>query len=86
MNEKIEKNSDKTKEIKWHKFQVLWIYVNFFTFCRPKNQLEKYTPPYGTAWGDPILMEGTVYDAKNLKMNISVELAKFIISEFSASS
>jgi hypothetical protein len=33
---------------------------HFFTFCHPKNQLEKYTPPYGTARGDPILMEGTV--------------------------
>jgi hypothetical protein len=33
---------------------------HFFTFYHPKNQLEKYTPPYGTARGDPILMEGTV--------------------------
>jgi hypothetical protein len=33
---------------------------HFFTFCHPKNQLEKYTPPYGTTRGDPILMEGTV--------------------------
>jgi hypothetical protein len=38
---------------------------HFFDFCQPKNTYEKYTPPYGTAWGDPILMEGTVY--KNLK-------------------
>jgi hypothetical protein len=38
--------------------------VNFrhlFDFCQPINQLKKYTPPYGTARGDPILMEGTVY-------------------------
>jgi hypothetical protein len=34
---------------------------HFFTFYHPKNQLEKYTPPYGTARGDPILIEGTVH-------------------------
>ncbi|KAK4007278.1 hypothetical protein OUZ56_012438 [Daphnia magna] len=34
-------------------------FPNLFTFCHPKNQLEKYTPPYGTARGDPTLMEGT---------------------------
>jgi hypothetical protein len=33
---------------------------HFFDFCHPKNPYEKYTPPYGTARGDPILMEGTV--------------------------
>jgi hypothetical protein len=33
---------------------------HFFDFCHPKNPNEKYTPPYGTARGDPILMEGTV--------------------------
>ncbi|KZS03346.1 Uncharacterized protein APZ42_033954 [Daphnia magna] len=32
---------------------------HLFTFCHSKNQLEKYTPPYGMARGDPILMEGT---------------------------
>jgi hypothetical protein len=34
---------------------------HFFDFFHPKNPYEKYTPPYGTARGDPILMEGTVY-------------------------
>jgi hypothetical protein len=34
---------------------------HFFDFCHPKNPYEKYTPPYGTARGDPILMEGTVH-------------------------
>jgi hypothetical protein len=33
---------------------------HLFTFCQPKNQLGKYTPPYGTTRGDPILMDGTV--------------------------
>ncbi len=37
---------------------------HFFDFCHPKNPNEKYTPPYGTARGDPILMEGTVLYSK----------------------
>jgi hypothetical protein len=41
---------------------------HFFDFFHPKNPYEKYTPPYGTARGDPILMEGTVYDFWILKM------------------
>ncbi len=36
---------------------------HFFDFFQPKNPYEKYTPLYGTAWGDPILMEGTVLKA-----------------------
>ena len=35
----------------------LW---HLFTFFQPKNQLGKYTPPYRTALGDPVPMEGTV--------------------------
>jgi hypothetical protein len=35
---------------------------HFFDFFHPKNPYEKYTPPYGTARGDPILMEGTVLE------------------------
>jgi hypothetical protein len=34
---------------------------HFSDFCHPKNPYEKYTPPYGTARGDPILIEGTVF-------------------------
>ena len=33
---------------------------HLFDFSHPKNHLGKYTPPYGKAWGDPILMDGTV--------------------------
>ena len=34
-----EKNSDKTKETKWHKFQVSWIYVIFSIFPTQKTNL-----------------------------------------------
>jgi hypothetical protein len=40
---------------------------HFFDFCQPKNPYEKYTPPYGTARGDPILMEGTVLPSLSRK-------------------
>jgi hypothetical protein len=39
---------------------------HFCDFCHPKNPYEKYTPPYGKARGDPILMEGTVYRQRNI--------------------
>ncbi len=34
---------------------------HLFDFCHPINQLGKCTSPNGTARGDPVLMEGTVY-------------------------
>jgi hypothetical protein len=34
--------------------------MSFFHFLPPEKPTRKYTPPYGTARGDPILMEGTV--------------------------
>ena len=43
---------------------------HLFDFSHPKNQLGKYTPPYGTAWGDPILMEGNVCYVKILFTNL----------------
>jgi hypothetical protein len=44
------------------------IFSRFFTVCHPKHQLEKYTPPYGTALGDPILMEETVFNLTSIKI------------------
>jgi hypothetical protein len=59
---------------------------HFFDFCQPKNPLEKDTPPYGTARGDPILMEGTVYDRKSLLHDLEIFQARCFVRFFGISS
>jgi hypothetical protein len=55
---------------------------HFFDFCQPKNPLEKYTPPYGTARGDPILMEGTVFDLDIVKYEEAYQTENYFSDEF----
>jgi hypothetical protein len=46
------KNLKKIRQNKRHQMTSIPSFVNLchlFTFCHSKNQLGKYTPPYGTA-------------------------------------
>jgi hypothetical protein len=59
---------------------------HFSDFCHPKNPYEKYTPPYGTAWGDPILIEGTVFIKKKQILILLFNEIKHLLSTISQQS
>jgi hypothetical protein len=52
---------------------------HFFDFYHP---YEKYTPPYRTAQGDPILMEGTVHQLEILIADFSTNRRVFCIKAY----
>jgi hypothetical protein len=59
---------------------------HFSDFCHPKNPYEKYTPPYGTARGDPILIEGTVFIKKKQILILLFNEIKHLLSTISQQS